>query len=153
MQIPCQKVNAAIAAAVLLSLPFSCTPSPAEEIIFSTRSYHFQKHNQNLIQQDSNNNNWGAHYVADNGFTIGAYRNSYYAFSSEIGYSFPLGNGFGMSLGFVSGYERPIHRTPYIAWNYHQKIDKNWSAVYTVGALEVINLGFAYRWDKLPEKY
>jgi hypothetical protein len=128
-------------AAILISLPFSCTPAPAEELVVSIRSYHF-------FEQDTNNNNLGLHYIANNGFTVGAYHNSYYELSVLLGYSFPLYKDFGMSVGVVSGYDKPITKNPYFAFHYHHQLDKNWSVVYTVGALAVINLGFSYTWSK-----
>lgn len=144
MKIPFKKT---VVTGILITLPFSCTPAPAhaDEIIFSTRSYHLYVPNHDLYQQETNNNNWGIHYIDDNGFTTGAYYNSFYQPSVLLGYSFPLYNSIGMSVGVVSGYGKPIYQNPFFALNYHQKIDKNWSVVYTAGALVVLNVGLAYK--------
>ena len=127
-----------IAAVGLISLNFQCsTPLPAAEIILSTKSYHF-------FQKDTNNNNYGLHYVADNGFTTGIYHNSLYRISVHAGYSFHLYGPIGMSVGGVTGYDKLVN--PYFSLNYEYPINKTWGITFTVGALAVVNAGISYKY-------
>ena len=126
-----------IAAAVLLSLNVQC--AEAAEVIVSTLSYHF-------FQKGSNNENLGLHFVADNGLTMGFYRNSMDRDSQHIGYSFPFYKQVSMTVGAVTGYAEHAYLTPYFSFGYRQEIDKNWGITYTVGGLQVINVGPSYHW-------
>ena len=127
----------ALAAAVLLSLNIQCVE--ASEIVISTFSYHF-------FQKGENNENLGLHYVADNGLTVGFYRNSMDRDSQYLGYSFPLYKQIGMSVGAVTGYAKNAYLVPYFAFSYRQPITEHWGITYTVGGLQVINVGASYHW-------
>ena len=126
-----------IATAILLSLNFQC--AEADEVILSTLSYHF-------FQKGANQENLGLHYIADNGLTLGFYRNSADRDSQHIGYSFPLYKQVGMTVGAVTAYAEHAFLTPYFSFSYRQPIDKHWGITYTIGGLQVINVGPSYRW-------
>src|SRR3990167_2688666 len=125
------KIKQLAAIVGLVSLNFQCSPpAPAAEIILSTRSHHF-------FETDTNNNNLGLHYIANNGFTIGDYYNSKFRNSFHIGYSFNLYRSINMTVGGVSGYNSSM--SPYFSFNYRYPLTKQWGIVFTVGDLVVIN--------------
>jgi len=129
-----------------------CSRAEASEVILSTYSYHF-------FQRDTNNENWGLHYVANNGFTAGVYNNSTaepggWKSSFHAGYGFPiyrptwLRAPVTMTVGAVTGYSERNKLGYYFSFSYRQKLSQNWGAHYTLGALQVVNLGVGYRFGE-----
>jgi len=142
-------IPAAVLIAIVAGLFALHKSARADEIIFSTYSYHF-------FQRGTNNENWGLHYAADNGVAVGVYNNStpepgHWRSSFHLGYGFPiyrpewLSAPITMTVGGVTGYSEGQPINFFFAFGYRQKLDKNWGIHYTIGALQVINVGLGYR--------
>ncbi|MBL4632123.1 MAG: hypothetical protein JKY14_13590 [Paraglaciecola sp.] len=87
-----------------LALPFISNQSNSYEAYIGLKTYHFNRGGRDCLNEEH-------HLAAVNidGYMIGTYENSRCERSYLIGSSHDLGYGFGVDMGLVTGYPKPMH--------------------------------------------